>query len=121
MKHIRIIPAIALALAGAASQAAVVTDDYAITVDICDFTAAPIGLLRTQAAGSNADAVKALRELPAGTCATKGAHSGVWVLKGDKEGVELGIVPSGDTSALLIQHPRYRFLTPLNVIANTIR
>lgn len=48
-----------------------------------------------------------LDKLEQPVCVQRGPHAGAFLIKGTQAAMQVGVIPSGDRSALLVQSPRF--------------
>jgi hypothetical protein len=60
-----------------------------------------------------------LAKLKQPACAVAGPHTGAWLIDGTQKAMQVGVIPYGDASGLLIASPEYTVLAPLAVRVET--
>ena len=94
---------LALALSGQVAHAA--------TIDTCNGLAS----LNIEAVDP-ADAAHVAKAIEGKRCALPGPHSGVWVFEGERDALQIGVVPFGQDKSphLVVQAPKYT-VTPVKL------
>jgi hypothetical protein len=102
LKHSTLTIAGLLCIAGAVHAA---PEDVARTLSFCDEKAQLVLISDTL---ERAQAVAAqLDKLAQPVCVRPGPHTGAFLIKGTLNAMDVGVIPQGDRSALVVQSPRY--------------
>jgi hypothetical protein len=94
----------------ATASAAATPTEQARTLDFCDEPARLVLIADKPARLEELDRRLGLLEAP--VCVRRGPHAGAFLLKGSLAAMDVGVIPQGEGSALLVQSPRY-FTLPL--------
>lgn len=99
---------LALALSGQVAHAA--------TIDTCNGLAS----LNIEAVDP-ADAAHVAKAIEGKRCALPGTHSGVWVFEGQRDALQVGVMPFGQDKSphLVVQAPKYT-VTPVKLSISSI-
>lgn len=99
---------LALALSGQVAHAA--------TIDTCNGLAS----LNIEAVDP-ADAAHVAKAIEGKRCALPGPHSGVWVFEGQRDALQIGVMPFGQDKSphLVVQTPKYT-VTPVKLSISSI-
>jgi hypothetical protein len=105
------------AAALAAAFAAHAADQTQVDVPVCGSAERLVITAKTVKVGQAV--AEQLAKLKQPVCAVAGPHAGAWLIDGTQKAMQVGVIPYGDASGLLVASPKYTVLAPLAVRVET--